>query len=322
MHHRNFVGVAYVSVVMVIAVQIALAWGVYGGIDVHKYWNYSWNLDLGNIFYTKEIVSWLLIQLAGLQFDRSHFVLGICLFLLVASLLVVGLGRGLLLYASFFSPFGIVLQFNVLRQGFGTVFMAAACLALARGRLGWGVVWSVLAVLSHNSAAISLAFVYGVYAFWRANTQWRIVLALAGILLVAAIPQLSMTNELVDTKAGTFSLVMSDGLENYIYCAFALGLCGALWFTAADAGVRAVSVGLALATLAPVVTALVFSLESWLFGRIAISHVVICTFLLLNNLLPSGQPVSLGRAAAASGLVLAGGLLIFFHPGALSMIAS
>lgn len=322
MHHRNFVGLAYVSVVVVIAVQIALAWGVYGGIDVHKYWDYSWNLDLGNIFYAKEIVSWLLIQLAGLQFDRSHFVLGICLFLLVASALVVGFGRGLLLYASFFSPFGIVLQFNILRQGFGTVFMAAACLALARGRLRWSAAWSVMAILSHNSAAISLAFVYGIYAFWRSSTQWRIVLALAGILLVAAIPQLSLTNELVDAKAGTLSLVMSDGLENYIYSAFALGLCGALWFTSADVGVRTVSVGLALATVAPVITALVFSLETWLFGRIAISHVVICTFLLLNSLLPVGRPVSLRQATAASGLVLAGGLLIFFHPGAMSMIAS
>lgn len=322
MHYRNFVGIAYISISVVVIAQIVLAWGVYGGIDIHKYWNYSWNLDPGNIFYAKEIVSWLLIQLAGLQFDRNHFVLGVCLFILLASLLVVGFGRGLLLYASFFSPFGIVLQFNILRQGFGTVFMAAACLALARGRLGWSLVWSVLAVLSHNSTAISLAFVYGIYAFLRSSIHWRIVLAVAGVLLVAAIPQVSMTNELVDSKAGTLALVMDDGLENYIYCAFALGLCATLWFTSADAGVRMVSVGLALATVAPVVPALIFSLESWLFGRIAISHVVICTFLLLNNLLPIGLPVGLGRAAAASGLVLAGGLLIFFHPGALSMITS
>jgi hypothetical protein len=322
MLNRNFVGLAYVSILAVIAVQIVLAWGVYGGIDVHRYWNYSWRLDLGNVFYAKEVVSWLLIQFVGLQFDRSHFVLGICLFILAASVAGVGLGRGMLLFASFFSPFGIVLQFNVLRQGFGTVFMAAACLALVRGRLRWSVVWAALAVLSHNSAAISLAFVYGIYAFWRSSMQWRIVLALASVMLVAAIPQVSMTNELVDSRAGTLAIVMNDGLENYIYCAFALGLCALLWFTSADSGVRTVSAGLALATVAPVIPALLFSFESWLFGRLAISHVVICTFLLLDTLLPVGRPVSLGRAVAASGLVLASGSLIFFHPGALSMIRS
>ncbi|WP_373089350.1 hypothetical protein [Sneathiella sp.] len=321
MHNRNFVAIAYISAVLAIAVMFSLSWDSYGGIDVDRYWDYSYVLDLGNTFYVKELVSWVLLQLVGLQFDRPHFVLGVGVYTLVASVLAVGPSRGVLLYASFLSPFGILLQFNVMRQGFATVFIAGACLALARGRIGRSAVCSVLGVLSHNSALIPLAFVYGTYALSRLSMPWRMALISATILLIATVTQLGLSEQLLIAKADSLALLMADGLENFIYCILALSLCVALWLQKGEGDdLIVVCVGLALAIITLLVSTIAFSIPSWIMGRLAISIVVVCTFLLLNNLLPVGRSISLKAAAATSGIFLFAGALILMHPGALSMI--
>ncbi len=142
-----------------------------------------------------------------------------------------------------------------------------------------------------------------------------------GLVSVALLLQLFGGLELIlgsRTEAFT-SNVIDDGLQNVVYLAFSLVLCASLFLIAQQKKWRSIAVGLIAATLFTLIVTLLLGLDEWVYGRMAITAIVICHFLLLYDAWELRRVGLLGALFLAA-LIVVNGTIILFHPGAMTMI--
>lgn len=306
-------------VVTAAAIQVYIAYNAIGGIDINVYWSQSIGIDYRNPRYYQEPVSWEIIRFLS-NLDRIHFVFAFSMVILLISVLRLGFFGGIILYASFLSPFGIMMEFNILRQCLGTVFLIFFVLSIVRDRRISAAVWGVLSILSHNSLILILGFLVFVNYFAIFDRNWKIISSL-GLVSLISILQLFGGLELIlgnRTEAFT-SNVLDDGPQNLVYLGFALVFSFFLFFYSQQRKWRPLAIGLAASTLFTVGITALLSLDAWVYGRMAITAIVICHFLLLYDVWETRR-VGLMGILFLFGVVLVNGIIILFHPGAMAMI--
>lgn len=298
-------------------IQLYLAYHSLGGIDVGRYWSYAYSADLAEPYYLKEIASWGIIRAASTYFDRVHFLFALAMAMLLIGAVLIGPWRSPVLYASFLSPFGVLLEFNVLRQSIGTLFVAVAFLYLLRGRIIWFAGCSIIAVLSHNSSIIILAAVVAVYLYVNLSPSYRPLMVVSTAVALLFMQLLGILDAIMGEKANSLLANIDDGPENIAYAVASLFYCFLLYIM--NSSRRFVAIGLGCSVVAFSTICYMFDLEAWVYGRIALSNIVIATFLLFEAHINEENPKSV-QSLACYVVLVANGLLIFAHPGAISMI--
>ena len=320
MHNRNYIGLVYIFIFAAAAVQFYIAYHAVGGVDINVYWGQSIGIDYRNPRYYQEPVSWEIIRILSYFLDRGAFVFGFSVIVLAISIARLGFLGGVILYAAFLSPFGVMLEFNILRQCLGTLFIIFFILSIVKDRRIVAAIWGVLAILSHNSLILILGFLVFVYYYTVFGRDWKIISSV-GLVFGAFLLQLFGGLELIlgsRTEAFT-SNVIDDGLQNVVYLVFALILCASLFLVAQQKKWRPIAVGLIAATLFTLIVTLLLGLDEWVYGRMAITAIVICHFLLLYDAWEMRRAGLFGALFLAS-IIVVNGTIILFHPGAMTMI--
>jgi len=320
--HSNHIGLIYPFVIVAVLIQLWIASIAFGGIDIDRYYFYSFGVDYNLPRYFKEPISWELVRFLSAFAERGEFLLGVAILVLAMSVLFLGWRRGLILYATFLSPFGIMLEFNVLRQCFGTLLMSVAAYHLAGDRQKLAMFFSVAAILCHTSSIFTISVLFSVYYVCRMTAAWRVATILSTACVLAGLQAFGVLAVLADLSTSTaadFVAIDEDGPENMLYAVASLLICMALYFLGKARNLRVVATGLAASTLLAVAICLLLSMGSWVYGRIAVGNMIIGSFLLLQHLILRRQ-AGLADAALAFGLLTFNGLLIFAHPGTMYMV--
>lgn len=316
---NNHIRLFYFIIGVTASIQLYIAYNAIGGVDIDVYWMQASYLDYTIPRYYREAVSWELIRFLA-KLDRANFLFAFSILILSLAVLRLGIVGGLILYASFLSPFGVMMEFNVLRQCLGTVFLIFFILAILKDRRIAAVTWGALAILSHNSlllAAGALLFA-NYYSLFSRNGKRLLLFSV--IMLVITLELFGGLNLFLDTRAESYSNILdSSEQQNLIYLGFALIFSLLLYFKTQQRKWRPISVGLAGAVLFTLALCSLFSLASLVYGRMAITVVVICHFLLLYDVFETRR-VGLIDLLYLLSIIVANGIIILFHPGALSMI--
>lgn len=299
------------------AAQLYLAYHSLGGIDVGRYWNYSYSADLTQPYYFKEVVSWGIIKVASTYFGREHFLFAIAIAIFLMGGALIGLQRSIVLYASFLSPFGILLEFNVLRQCLGVVFVATALAYILRGRMVWFVGCSIAAVLSHNSSVIILGFVGAAYIYKNMPSSYRPLVVIISFFTIISMQLLGILDHIIGEKAYSLFTNIEDGPENIVYAITSISYSIALYII--DKSKKYIVIGMCASLMVFMVIYYIFDLESWVYGRMALSNIVVSTFLIFDFHLMNKNPKNI-QSVVCYAVLAANCLLIFAHPGAMSMI--
>lgn len=322
MRHNNYLILVYPFVVIAVAIQLWIAANAFGGIDVDRYYLFSYAIDYSIPRYFKEPISWELVRFLSIFTDRDSFLLGVAVLVLAMSVLLLGWLRGLILYAAFLSPFGILLELNVLRQCFGTLFMSIAFYHLVGDRQKLAIFFSVAAILCHTSSVFTISMVFLVFYMDRIPLVWRAAIVFGGICAFVGLQTFGLLAVLADLSTSTaadFTAVIDDGPENMLYAVASLLLCLPLYLLGDTRNLKLASIGLALSSLAAVGICELLSMDAWVYGRISMGNAIIGSFLLLQHLILRKQS-SASDAMIAFSLLALNGMLIFVHPGAMSMI--
>ncbi len=297
--------------------ELALAYNSLGGIDAPRYWSGAYAINFSEAYYLKEPVSWLLIKLIGSQMTQAIFVFGVSSSILLLSLVSIGKTKGLLLYAAFLTPFGILLSFNIIRQCYGTMFLSIAFMSLSNAQIRKGVLFAILAILSHNFSLI-LCFGFAVsYVFNRSSVSWRIFLVFGCATIFIAVANFGLADAVISDRASSLDAGLNNDLANYTYTVYALLTSSILYYTGSR--YRTVVEGMVLSLFGFIAISFIAGIETWTFGRIAISISIISTFLVFDTATRDGK-LEINSLGLAITLVLLGVGLIPFHPGAVSMI--
>ena len=320
MHNRNYIGLVYIFVCVAAAVQFYIAFHAIGGVDIDVYCGQSIGIDYKNPRYYQEPVSWEIIRIMSYFLSRAEFVFGFSIIVLIISIIRLGFFGGIMLYAAFLSPFGVMLEFNVLRQCLGTLFIIFFILSIVKDRRVAAAIWGVLTILSHNSLILILGFLVFVHYYTVFGRDWKIISSV-GLVSGAFLLQLFGGLELIlGSRTESFtSKIIDDGLQNLVYLAFAWALCASLFLVAQQRKWRSIAVGLVAATLFTLIVTLLLGLDEWVYGRMAITAIVICHFLLLYDAWEMRRAGLFGALFLGS-LIVVNGTIILFHPGAMMMI--
>lgn len=318
MHHRDHVNQLYSFAFAMLFVKMYMAYVAIGGVDIDVYLIEAWRIDYTNPRYYQEPVSWAIIGGLGTALPYEAFTFGFSITILLLGMLRLGVVGGVLLYIAFLSPFGVMLEFNVLRQCLGAVFLAIFMVELQRRRALAAMAFAGLAALSHNSSILIVAFALFFHFTGRIGVAWRVI-AFASLLLIFSVLSIFTNYSPLGGRAESFRPDLADGFENVIYVGFALAFCGLLFWGAQQGKWRSMALGMCVAVVFAVVLAVTMSLGSWVYGRMAITTVVICQFLLFYDTFEVGEVSRRGVVFLVS-IAVVNGMLLFFHPGAWSMI--
>ncbi|MEQ5789331.1 EpsG family protein [Erythrobacter sp. NFXS35] len=301
------------------SMQLYIAYNAIGGVDINVYWLQAPHLDYAIPRYYQEPVSWGLIKFLT-NLERSEFLFAFSLAVLSIAILRLGVVGGLILYASFLSPFGVMMEFNVLRQCLATVFLTFFILAILSEKRIAAATWGVLAILSHNSVLLIGGFLLFMNYYSLFSRKWKVISVLAVILLTGILQIYDGIDFILGSRVDSYSsIIRRDGLQDLIYFGFAMAFSLLLFFKTQQRKWRPISVGLAAALLFTVVVCSLLSLDTWVYGRMAMTVVVICHFLLLYDVWETRRVGLMGLLFLFSMIVI-NGLTILFHPGALSMV--
>lgn len=316
----NYIKLFYIIIGVTASIQMYIAYNAIGGIDIDVYWMQAPHLDYTIPRYYQEPVSWEIIRFLT-NSDRNEFLFAFSLVILSIAILRLGLAGGFILYASFLSPFGIMMEFNVLRQCLGTVFLIFFILAILKDKRIAAATWGVLAILSHNALLLIGGFLLFANYYSRFSRNWKIISSFTVIMFALILQMFGGIELILGSRSESYSSVLqSGGQQNLIYLGFALIFSLLLYFKTQQRKWRPISLGLAAATLFTVVVCSLLSLDSWVYGRMAITVIVICHFLLLYDVWETRR-VGLTGLLFLFSIIVVNGFIILFHPGALSMIA-
>lgn len=321
MPYSNYLKPIYGFAVLLALIKLGLAVGAPGGVDINVYWNESVAIDYSNSRYFREPVSWEIVRWLGAALKREDFLIGFTIVILGVSVARLGVLSGLLLYSSFLSPFGVMLEFNILRQGIATLFLAMFMISLANNRRLSIVVLGILALLSHNSAFIVIAFVVLFTYLERMKKETRLFVIGSALAVIAVFQFVGGFEMVLGNQADSFRADAGGAFESNIYLAVALMFCVFLYFFTQQAKWRPIALGLASASLFGVLIAFVVGLDPWVYGRIAISNVVLCQFLLFFDSFELGR-LQGRRAMGLVAIAVTNVALIGLHPGASDMISA
>jgi len=224
------------------------------------------------------------------------------------------------LYASLLSPFGIMMALNVLRQCLGSVFLLFFILSIVNERRKASAFWGMLAILSHNSTLIFVGAISFLWIFNAIKREWKTVSLLALAIIIVSAQLLGGLDIILGSQSNSVDVnVDGDGIQNALYFAFAMIFCGLLHSATQQEKWRPIAIGLAAATIFSLVIAVLLSMDAWVYGRVAITTVFCCHFLLLFDAWEVRRVGAQG-ALFLCGVVVINGTLTIFHPGAMSMI--
>jgi len=320
LYNRNYITIYFLAVVLFALTQFYLAYFSAGGIDIAVYWGESVGIDYRNPRYYQEPVSWEIIRILATSLSRENFVFGFSLSVLAIGIARLGFFGGLVLYASFLSPFGVMLEFNILRQCLGTIFLIFFTLSLVRDKRWSAGLWGIMAILSHNSTVVMVGFLAFIFYFSRFDRTWKFIASLALVAFIVIMRIVGGLEVLLGSRTESFmSTIVDDGPENLVYLAFSLVFCVLLYIFSKDGKWRPIALALAISTVFTVAVALILSLDSWVYGRMAISCVVVCHFLLAYDFWER-RHVRLLDLFFVLGVMTLNGAVLFFHPGAMTMI--
>lgn len=323
MHNRrnlaNYISLLQIIISVAALLQLYIAYNATGGIDVDVYWTQGSRIDYTIPRYYQEPVSWEIIRFLA-NVDRAWFPFAFSLVILFISIVRLGIFGGFILYAAFLSPFGIMMEFNVLRQCLGTVFLIFLILAIVKDNRKAAAFWALLSILSHNSLILVCGFVIFMNYYAILGRNWRIMCSVGLIFFVIILEMYGGIDLLVGARVESFSLaVRDDRQESLIYLGFALIFSLILYFGTQQKKWRPISFGLAACALFTVGICTLLSLDSWVYGRIAMTVIVVCHFLLLYDVWETRRIGLLGLLFLVS-IIVVNGVIILFHPGAMSMI--
>ncbi|MGV2497808.1 EpsG family protein [Pelagerythrobacter aerophilus] len=302
--------------------KVYLVFYAVGGVDIDVYWFESPRVDYTHPRYYREPISWFLLGSLADTFGRAEFVLAFSGVIFLISVLRLGIFGGLILYVSFLSPFGIMLELNILRQCLGTIFVIFCILSLTRERIGASAIFAAIAILSHNSSIMLLILVVFAHYFMKLRSEFKGMAFFLLCILVVTLYMIDALDLILGGRAESFRADAIDGgPENVIYVIFAEIMCVLVFFFSEQRKWRPISIALAGGVMLSVGVTILLSLDSWVYGRISISVVVICQFLLLYG------PWVIQRLSARNTflillIVSVNGIAILFHPGAMGMIAT
>ncbi len=317
MHTSRNVTPFYIMIASMCCLQVLLAWSALGGPDVETYWRAPFSIYWPMFYYWKEPLAWGLIAEISMLSSRLSFILNISLAILALSIIFLGRTRGFLLYAAFLSPFGIMLSFNVLRQGFATVFLAAALLHISENKPKSAAILSLLAVLFHNFSIVIIIPAAFMFIFLQIPRHYRLLVMGSAFLILMLLGATGSIEALVSERSGLTSELRGEWLQHVIYAGFAAVITSALFFYVPFH--KNVSAGMLLGLASFGLLIPLFGLGYWTFGRIGISVILISTFLCFESFVHRGYNSRLFPMLVYV-LAVIGPLIIMLHPGAMSMI--
>ncbi|HEY8605378.1 EpsG family protein [Tsuneonella suprasediminis] len=322
MRDRNLI-VPYAAIVVLAAsISAYLSLRAWGGVDITVYWYEAPFASFSTSRYLYEPISWLWIKMLATNLDRNTFLAGFVVTIIALCIARLGLIGGLMLYVAFFSPFGTLLELNVLRQCLSTIFIAFFILSLSSRQLWTAGIWGICAILCHNSAALLLVAAVAAQFASTMTTNQRVVAGTLGVLVILFLQLFGLLEgALGGSGSGSYNALEDDGVQNIIYVGFAIAYCALIYFFSDLPRWRPIVLGLASATIVATGLVTVFGFGSWVYGRIAISVVVLCQFLFIYE--PwIGKFASPTRVLASTTVVTGSALLILLHPGAQAMLSS
>lgn len=320
MHNRNYIALLYLFVAIAAGTQFYIAYLAYGGIDIGVYWGQSAGIDFGNPRYYQEPVSWTIIGNLANFLNRDQFVLGFSIFVLLIGVMRLGFFGGLILYAAFLSPFGILMEFNILRQCIGTIFLIFFILDLVKDFRVRAALWGIVALLSHNSLILIMGFLVFCYYFYFFGRDWKIISTVMLVSVVFVLQLFGGLEIILGSRTESFtSNVVDAGLQNAVYFAFAMAFCVFLYFFTQQRKWRPVAVALAASLLFTLAVTFLLALDAWVYGRMAITVIVIGHFLLLYDAWEM-RKIGLAGSLFLGAVMTANAVIILYHPGAMTMI--
>ena len=305
---------------MAAGIYALLALNAWGGVDIEVYWREAYFADFSLPRYFQEPLSWTLIKFISATVSRELFLPAFVCFILALCILKLGLTGGSILYAALFSPFGVLLQLNVLRQCLATIFLSFMVVSLLNEKSRVALFWGALAVICHNSSVLFVIMVFLTQFYKTMRPGNKFISFIFGLSCIFILQFFGFLETFLGGTEAAFSVDEDLGLvQNFIYVGFAIVSCAAVFFFPGPTRSRPIVVGLLLAVLTALGLSFTFGFDPWVFGRYAISCVVIAHFMFLYGGWHQRE-ISAGRLLSCLLLITMNAVLILFHPGALGML--
>lgn len=160
-----------------------------GGVDLSVYEEGVVNFTIFDIYYLKEIISWILIVLSKYLFGDVRYIFIFYWLLLFYILTSVGVSRNKSLCVVAMvclTPYYYLMSLNILRQLISAVFLSASYFYyVSQKKIDFKFLFFiVLSFFSHNSVAFLILLYVIIYASFKVNLKYSILLLIVLIILI------------------------------------------------------------------------------------------------------------------------------------------
>ncbi|PUE08601.1 hypothetical protein B9Z51_06500 [Limnohabitans sp. T6-5] len=276
-----------------------------GGMDLSVYDENVVNFNFTEIYFLKEIISWLFIILSKWFFNDVRYIFIFAWLLLFYVLTAVGISkdRSLCVVAmACLTPYYYLMSLNVLRQLISAIFLSASYLYyVSNKKINLKVLLFIaLSILSHNSVAFLIMLYVIIFVVFKINLKYSFLYLLSVMFFV-----LKFQTEIILFAAYLNNQEIveeASDLKRYIYIISQIPFVVGIFKYHKDSRIILISL---------IVTLVNIPLPNWMIERLLITsgYVFFITYLSIVQLRTIFE--------AIKSVVLCFGMLIFtfFHTG-------